>query len=122
MRTSLTIATVLLTLTAAYARDAAADKKEKALLASAEKFYSQSKAAHLKKPKDAKVKKNYIDATVSFGTITMNSPVLPPREKYKKALTLYREALKMDPKNSVALANKKLIEDIYKSMGRPVPG
>jgi tetratricopeptide (TPR) repeat protein len=122
MRTSLCFAVGLLALSTAFAQDAATEKKEKALLANAEKFYRQSKAAFLKKPKDAKVKKSYIDSTVSFGTITMNSPLLSPKDKYPKALNLYREALKIDPKNAVALNNKKMIEDIYKSMGRKVPG
>jgi tetratricopeptide (TPR) repeat protein len=51
----------------------------------------------------------------------MTSPALTPKEKYPKALALFREALKVDPKNKVALENKNMIEQIYKSMGRPIP-
>ncbi|MCE9559896.1 MAG: hypothetical protein K8R88_13220 [Armatimonadetes bacterium] len=96
-------------------------KKNRQLLTAAENLYTKTKAAFTKKPKDAKIKKSYVDATVSFGTITMNSPLLGPKEKYPKALNLYREALKADPKNEIALANKDMIEKIYKSMGRPIP-
>jgi len=80
-----------------------------------------AKAAYTKKPKDAKVKKAYVEATVKLGTATMVSPALPPKEKYRGALKWYREALKVDPKNKEASNNKKMIEDIYKSMGREVP-
>jgi len=96
-------------------------KKNRQLLTAAESLYTKSKAAFAKKPKDAKIKKTYVDSTVSFGTITMNSPLLGPKEKYPKALALYREALKTDPKNEIAKANKDMIDQIYKSMGRPIP-
>lgn len=95
--------------------------KPSADLASLKKTQGTAKAAFNKSPKDAKAKSAYIAATVKLGTATMNSEDLPPREKYRGALALYREALKLDPKNNEALANKKLIEDIYKSMGRPIP-
>lgn len=90
-------------------------------LATSEKAYKSAKAAFAKKPKDAAVKKKYVAATVKFGTATMLADSLPPRQKYSGALRLYREALQYDPKNKEALDNKKMIEDIYKSMGRPIP-
>ncbi|HYG79585.1 MAG TPA: hypothetical protein VD861_04315, partial [Pyrinomonadaceae bacterium] len=40
---------------------------------------------------------------------------------YKFALRDFRRALKYDPANREALAKKQQIEDIYKSMGRPIP-
>lgn len=40
---------------------------------------------------------------------------------YKFALRDFRRALKYDPANEEAQAKKQQIEDIYKSMGRPVP-
>jgi hypothetical protein len=92
-----------------------------AKLTTLKKAQDQAKATFDKNPKDAKAKSAYIAATVKLGTATMNADELPPREKYRGALTLYREALKLDPQNKEALANKKLIEDIYKSMGRPIP-
>ncbi len=85
------------------------------------KAYETAKAQYKKKPKDQKLKATYVKATVTLGTMTMNSPDLGPKDKYPGALRLYREALALDPKNKEALANKKMIEDIYKSMGRPIP-
>lgn len=96
-------------------------KDTKAELAKLEKSYKASKAAYVKKPKDANLKKKYVQATVDFGTATMMSGDLTPKVKYPGALKLYREALKVDPKNKVALENKKMIEDIYRSMGREIP-
>ncbi|MBS1705952.1 MAG: hypothetical protein JST40_08765 [Armatimonadetes bacterium] len=95
--------------------------RKKAELAQAEKTYKATKAAYLKKPKDAKLKSAYVKATVTFGTTTMNSPTLTPKDKYPKALKLYREALKVDPNNKEAKNNAELIESIYKQMGRPIP-
>jgi lipoprotein-anchoring transpeptidase ErfK/SrfK len=51
----------------------------------------------------------------------MLDPALPPREKYLKALTMFRNALKIDPDNALAKDGVNLIEDVYRSMGRPVP-
>ena len=51
----------------------------------------------------------------------MLDPGLPPRQKYPKALGIFRDALKIDPGNALAQDGVKLIEDVYKSMGRPVP-
>jgi hypothetical protein len=51
----------------------------------------------------------------------MLDPALAPREKYPQALVMFRDALQIDPNNALAKDSIKLIEDIYKSMGRPVP-
>ncbi len=101
--------------------DASKLKAERLALTNAKAKYTKAKAAYTKKPKDAKLKKAYIDATVAYGTTTMNSGALTPREKYPAALNLYREALKLDPKNKEALNNSQMIAEIYKSMGRPIP-
>jgi tetratricopeptide (TPR) repeat protein len=96
-------------------------KKEKATLAKLTKEQTSAKAAFAKKPKDAKVKKAYVDSTVKLATASMVSPALSPREKYPTALKYYREALKVDPNNKEAKNNSEMIISIYKSMGRPVP-
>lgn len=98
--------------------DFAAEKKK---IAQAEKVYSDAKRSYTAKKSDPKLKKAYVKATVSLGTLVMTSVALPPKEKYPRALGLYREALKVDPNNKEAKENAKMIEDIYKSMGRPVP-
>lgn len=85
-----------------------------------EAYQVATKAAYTKKP-SAKTKKDYVAATVKYGTACMNSEALDRKIKYKKALGLYREALKVDPTNAEAKENAKMIEDVYRSMGRPVP-
>jgi len=51
----------------------------------------------------------------------MYDPATPPRTKYPAALGYYRKALALDPANKIAREDKKLVEDVYKQMGRPVP-
>lgn len=103
------------------AQDSAEVKAEKAKLAKIEAAYKSAKVAYNKRPKDTKLKKTFVDSAVALGTATMTSAALTPREKYPKALSLYREALKLDPKNKEATTNKQMIESIYKQMGRPIP-
>jgi cytochrome c-type biogenesis protein CcmH/NrfG len=51
----------------------------------------------------------------------MLDPALAPKDKYPKALGMFRDALEIDPDNALATKSITLIEDIYKGMGRPVP-
>jgi hypothetical protein len=46
---------------------------------------------------------------------------LSPKKKYKPALKHYRRILELDPSNAEAQRNKTQIEEIYTSMGRPIP-
>jgi len=71
--------------------------------------------------KDAKVSAEYLKATLELAKETMTSLALSSKEKYPKALRLYREVLEEDPDNPEALKWKNEIETIYKSMGRPIP-
>lgn len=95
--------------------------KDRLALVQAEKAYVAAKKAYTTDPKTPATRKRYVDATVGYGTKTMLSPLLAPKEKYPKALRLYREALQVDPANKEALENKAMIEQIYKSMNRPIP-
>jgi tetratricopeptide (TPR) repeat protein len=90
-------------------------------LATLKEEHDNTKAAYEKNKSDDKVKKEYVDATVAYATATMLAESLPAKQKYPDALRLYREALEVDPKNETAIDNKKMIEDIYNSMGRPIP-
>ncbi len=45
-----------------------------------------------------------------------------PHVKYPAALEDFRQAAKLDPSDKGAVSNMNLIESIYKSMGRPIPG
>ena len=78
------------------------------------------KAYNLKK-KDATLKKNYAAALADLGEAVMLDETIEPRKRYPDALKLYRQALKLDPANQKAKDNIKLIEDVYKKMGKPVP-
>jgi hypothetical protein len=67
-------------------------------------------------------KKAIAAAYAARGTFRMNDEKAGARVKYRAALEDYRKSLKADPANAEAKTNKKMIEDIYRSMGRPVPG
>ncbi len=90
------------------------------LLAKTEKEYIAAKAGYHHRS-SAKSKQAYVIATVKYGTVSMVATTLPPKTKYRQALRLYREALKLDPTNHEAKSNSDLIISIYRSMHRPVP-
>lgn len=94
---------------------------DKARLAKLEKEYSTAKTALSKRPKDKKAQERFTAIGALYGHESMMSPVLPPRVKYRQALHIYREVLKVDPANKVAKGDSDMIISIYKSMGRPVP-
>lgn len=74
-----------------------------------------------KNPKDAKLKAEVAEASYQVGHTMMLNPNLPPRLKYRGALKHFRRTLALNPKHPKAAAEKKTIEDVYKSMGMPVP-
>lgn len=104
----------------AFSQTPAQGEAKSSTLAPIEKEYKAAKAAYKAKPAEAS-KAALVKATVKFATATMTTTELGPKVKYPAALRLYREALKLDPKNKEALNNKQMIEDIYKSMHRPIP-
>jgi tetratricopeptide (TPR) repeat protein len=86
-----------------------------------EKNYAAAKGALAKKPKDKKVRDTFVTAGVKYGHESMMSPDLSAKVKYRQALRIYREVLKVDPTNPVARKETDLIVSIYKQMGRPIP-
>ena len=67
-------------------------------------------------------KKAIAAAYTARGIFRMNDDKAGARVKYRASLDDYRAALKADPTNADAKKNKEMIEGIYKSMGRPIPG
>jgi hypothetical protein len=55
------------------------------------------------------------------GYVRMNDDAASPKIKYRTALSDFKKSLAADPKNVKALKAKKAIEDVYASMGIPVP-
>ncbi len=71
--------------------------------------------------KQPAVAKALVAAHMGKADFFMSNDQVPPREKYTTALREYRKVLVYEKTNKKALDNVKVIEDIYKSMGRPVP-
>jgi tetratricopeptide (TPR) repeat protein len=66
-------------------------------------------------------KKACIQKQLAAANYLMFDANLSPKKKYRPALQRYRRVLELDPDNKEAAENKKQIEDIYQSMGIPVP-
>lgn len=66
-------------------------------------------------------KKEAVTKQLSAANYLMFEANLAPKKKYRPALKRYKRVLELDPNNQEAAANKKQIEDIYQSMGMPVP-
>ena len=77
--------------------------------------------AAYQKSKSETDKKVCIEKQMAAANFLMFEADLPPKDKYKPALIRYRRVLELDPKNEEASVNKKQIEDIYQSMGKPIP-
>ena len=85
------------------------------------KAYDAAKSILAKSPKSEKAKKDFSEVGTAYGTECMMTPVLDRKVKYKMALHVYREVLKVDPAQPEAKKNSDMIVKIYKSLGRPVP-
>lgn len=96
------------------ATDDAQDKKADELTKAAFDFENNYK-------KDSNLKKELITKHMTAGNYLMFEANLSPKKKYKPALKHYRRVLELDPNNVEAQRNKTQIEEIYTSMGRPIP-
>ena len=64
-----------------------------------------------------------VKAYVDFGDyMQYESSVSPRQGKYHRALLEYRHALELEPGHAKVLGEIAQIEEIYRSMGRPIPG
>jgi len=97
------------------------EKEDKAQLAQFLSAYKVAKSNFAKNPKSTSAKTRFIAATDRFALASMTTGTLDRKVKYRQALHLYREVLKIDPKNHDASNNSALIISIYKQLGRPVP-
>ena len=96
--------------------------KDDPTLAPLDKAYKDAGAKLKKSPKDAKVKKAFVEAVYKYEDKVLKGDVkLKPPVKYRAALALDRKGLAVDPKFKPLLDDKKLVEDTYGSMGRPIP-
>jgi hypothetical protein len=66
-------------------------------------------------------KKECINKQLTAANYLMFEANLPSKKKYRPALTRYRRVLELDPSNKEAKENKEQIEEIYESMGMPIP-
>ncbi len=77
--------------------------------------------AKYSKTKSESDKTACIEKQLAAANYLMFEADLPPREKYKPALRDTEEFLNLIPENKEAAENKEQIEDIYKSLGKPIP-
>ena len=73
------------------------------------------------KTKNDADKQSCLQKQMAAANYLMFESSLSPKQKYRGALRRYKRVLEFDPGNQEAVANKKQIEDVYKSMGMPVP-
>lgn len=67
-------------------------------------------------------KKEAVDKQMAAANFLMfKADSFTPKKKYRPALKRYNRVLEIDPANKEAAADKKQIEDIYTSMGMPIP-
>lgn len=96
--------------------DTQGDTKSDELMKAAD----DAEAKYIKSKSDTD-KKEYITKQMGAANYLMFEADLSPKKKYKPALARYNKVLEIDSKNSEAMENKKQIEDIYQSMGMPIP-
>jgi tetratricopeptide (TPR) repeat protein len=98
------------------APEGAKDEKADKLVKEADEFENT-----YKKSSTDENKKTLIDKHMAAGKYLMFEANLNPKQKYGPALKQFKRVLELDPKNQEAMNNKMQIEDIYTSMGRPIP-
>lgn len=85
------------------------------------KAVDETAAALKKAPKDLEAKKAHAASLTALAHGLMGDTDIPPAKRYPDALILLRKAVVLDPTNKDASSAKKMIEDAYKSAGKPLP-
>jgi hypothetical protein len=99
---------------------AASQAEDAKVLAKAQREYDSAKALFHRHPTPGN-RHLCVVATDRYALTAISDGSLGPKIKYRQALRLYREALKLEPTNVEAKNNSDYIISIYKSMHRPVP-
>lgn len=94
---------------------------DKARLTKLEKAYTAAKAILGRSPHNAKAQKDFVNLAMAYGNECMYTPVLDRKVKYRQALHVFREVLKVEPNQRDAKDESDMIVKIYKSLGRPIP-
>jgi hypothetical protein len=97
------------------------DKNKGDLMAVTLQNVTEDAEIQYQKDQSDEKKKELVDAHLKAGNYLMFEADLPAKQKYRPALKHFRRVLELDASNTVAAANKKQIEDIYESMGMPIP-
>lgn len=74
-----------------------------------------------KHPKSPAARQSFVSLNDKLAYATMTADGLTPHQKYAGALHIYRQTLKVAPKDEEANHWVNMIESIYKSMHRPIP-
>ncbi len=84
MKRSLWVLPLIAVAAAGFAQTASDQRRkaEEERMKKLEKAYTDAKTAFTRNPNNATLKKRYVDATVTFGTFTMNTFLFPPMQKY----------------------------------------
>lgn len=98
------------------APESAVDEKADKLVKEANEFESTYKSKTSDENKKALIEKH-----MAAGNYLMFQAELNPKKKYGPALKHFKRVLELDPGNQEAMNNRMQIEDIYNSMGRPIP-
>jgi hypothetical protein len=86
-------------------------------VAALEKDYLEKKQ---KFEADASARSEFIEAAIAYADALNFGPGVPS-EKYPKALAVYEEVLAVDASNRQALQGRRIIIEVYESMGKEVP-
>lgn len=88
------------------------------------KLISDQKTAHselMANPSSKRLQQKFIKASDILALGYQMSPTVSRKIKYRKALSLYRQMLKIDPHDYDATHDSKLIISIYIELNIPVP-